>query len=120
MTGHSDRCSKDGPLRTNVVEAEAIVVDTLRRVHDPSTAHENIEVVTLNAQQQALIGRLPEESGDERVKGLLEDDGEGRLIVRNLESVQGDERDVIMLSIAFSPPTAVAVDGSETRGRLPL
>ena len=95
-----------------------VTSDILRRIHDPATAHENIGVVTLNAQQQALIVRLLEESGDERVKGLLEDDREGGLIVRNLVSVQGDESDVIMLSIAFSPPTVVAVDGSKTRGRL--
>ena len=118
LDGHFDRTSKDELLRPNVVEAEAIAADILRRIHDPATAHENIGVVTLNAQQQALIVRLLEESGDERVKGLLEDDREGGLIVRNLVSVQGDESDVIMLSIAFSPPTVVAVDGSKTRGRL--
>ncbi len=120
LDGHFDRTTKGELLRTNVVEAEAIVADILRRVHDPATAHENIGVVTLNAQQQALIVRLLEESGDDLVKSLLEDDGEGGLIVRNLESVQGDERDVIMLSHAFSPPTVTADDGSETRGRLPL
>lgn len=89
LDGHFDRTTKGELLRTNVVEAEAIVADILRRIHDPATAHENIGVVTLNAQQQALIVRLLEESGDDLVKSLLEDDGEGGLIVRNLESVQG-------------------------------
>ena len=117
---HFDRTSKGELLRTNVVGAEAIVADILQRVHGAATEHESIGVVTLNVQQQAMIVRLLEETGDERVKALLEDEGEGGLIVRNLESVQGDERDVTMLSIAFSPPTVVADDGSEARGRLPL
>ena len=120
LDGRFDRTSKGELLRTNAVEAEAIVADIVRRVHDPATAHESIGVVTLNVQQQALILRLLEETGDERVKALIEDEGEGGLIVRNLESVQGDERDVIILSIAFSPPVVVAADGSESRGRLPL
>lgn len=102
-------------LRTNPIEACAIVEEIRRRLDDPARAHQSICVVTLNIQQQALITRLLEESGDERIRALLDDDGEDGLIVRNLESVQGDERDVVILSIAFSPPINDGV-----RGRLPL
>lgn len=115
VDGLFNRKGAKDELRTNRVEAEAIVDEILRRVHDPSHEHQSICVVTLNMQQQSLIGRLLEESGDERVRALLESDGEGSLIVRNLESVQGDERDVVILSIAFSPPVDDGV-----RGRLPL
>lgn len=106
--------------RTNRAEAEAIVQEVLTRLSDPETQDQSIGVVTLNATQQALVTKLLEDSGDERVRSLLEDDGEDGLIVRNLESVQGDERDVIMLSIAFAPSQSVNAADETVRGRLGL
>ncbi len=102
-------------LRTNQAEAEGVVAEIQRRVHDPVLRHQSIGVVTFNVQQQALIVRLIEETGDDDLKALLEDDSEHGLIVRNLESVQGDERDVVIFSIGFAP--VVREDGTR---RLPL
>jgi very-short-patch-repair endonuclease len=115
IDGLFHRTGTKDDLRTNPIEAGAIVAEIRRRLDDPAHAHQSICVVTLNIQQQSLITRLLEESGDERVRGLLDHEGEDSLIVRNLESVQGDERDVVMLSVAFSPPINDGV-----RGRLPL
>lgn len=94
----------DGKLyRTNPTEAAAIVAEITRRLHDPVEARSTIGVVTFNAQQQDLIERLLDESDDPLVQeALQEPDPERRLFVKNLESVQGDERDVIMFSIAFA------------------
>jgi len=61
-------------------------------------------VVTFNRQQRAYIEGLlsdtGDDTGDQRLLDALEDpDG---LFVKNLENVQGDERDVILFSTAFS------------------
>ncbi|MEO6122793.1 MAG: DUF4011 domain-containing protein [Ilumatobacteraceae bacterium] len=119
IDGHFDRAASGDDKRTNRAEADAIVVDIARRLDDPATAHQSICVVTLNVQQQALILRLLDESGDERIRTLLDDEGDDGLIVRNLESVQGDERDVVLISIAFAPIERTLVNGTVSR-RLPL
>lgn len=94
----------DGRLyRTNPAEATAIVAEITRRLHDPVESQWTMGVVTFNAQQQDLIERLLEESEDPLVQeAVQEPDPERRLFVKNLESVQGDERDIIMFSFAFS------------------
>jgi hypothetical protein len=120
VDGRFDRQAKDEELRTNRVEAQAVVDEIVRRVNDPSTGGHNIAVVTLNAPQQQLILRLLDACGDERVRAMLDDESEHGLIVRNLESVQGDERDVVMLSVGFAPPVETKADGVEVRGRLAL
>ena len=57
-------------------------------------------MITFNAQQRDLIDNLLRDSGNDRiVRALDEPDG---LFVKNLENVQGDERDVILFSVAFS------------------
>jgi hypothetical protein len=92
-------------LRTNPVEAEAIVADIRRRFaeHPPGpdgSSVPSIGVVTFNAPQRTLVEELLRDCGDPRVAAALEaSDG---LFVKNLENVQGDERDVILFSTAFS------------------
>ncbi|WP_062377042.1 DUF4011 domain-containing protein [Demequina pelophila] len=100
-----------GRTRTNAIEADAIVADIRARLADDPDA--SIGVVTFNAQQADLLLTRLEECGDPRVAAALEREDEAdALFVKNLENVQGDERDVVMFSLAFS------VD-PET-GRLPL
>ncbi|MCZ2826671.1 MULTISPECIES: DUF4011 domain-containing protein [unclassified Modestobacter] len=98
-------------LRTNPVEAEAIVAEIRRRFALSPDEPPSIGVVTFNAQQRALIDALLRDAGDERlVEALDRTDGEG-LFVKNLENVQGDERDAVFFSTAFS---------ANDRGQLPL
>src|SRR4051794_7839507 len=98
-------------LRTNPVEAEAIVAEVRRRFALSPDAPPSIGVVTFNAQQRALIESLLRDADDERLTEALDrSDGEG-LFVKNLENVQGDERDVVFFSTAFSV---------NERGQLPL
>ncbi len=102
-------------LRTNPMEAKAIVAE-IRRRFDAEDGREagsppSIGVVTFNAQQRSYIEALLRDAGDDRlVEALDRTDGEG-LFVKNLENVQGDERDVVFFSTAFSP---------DDRGVLPL
>ncbi|WP_210492100.1 DUF4011 domain-containing protein [Patulibacter sp. SYSU D01012] len=102
VDGQFDRGDAGGDLRTNRVEAEAIVDEIRRRVADPALAGQSIGVVTFNAQQQTLVQNLLEDSGDPLVAAQLRPDATEGIFVKNLENVQGDERDVILFSTAFS------------------
>lgn len=100
VDGHYDRGTRAS--RTNQVEAEAIVAEISRLLADPRTASRSIGVITFNVQQRDLLLNLVEESADPHTQAALaRDDGEA-LFVKNLENVQGDERDVILFSLAFS------------------
>ena len=111
VDGHFERSGRGKRLRTNDVEAQAIAADIRARFAETPDAMPSIGVVTFNIQQRTHIEALLRDSGDERIVEALERrDGEG-LFVKNLENVQGDERDVILFSVAFSP---------NERGVLPL
>ncbi len=89
-------------LRTNHVEAEAIVSEIRARLADPYLTTQSIGVVTFNSQQRDLVLNLLEDCGDPLVAAQLREDAEEGIFVKNLENVQGDERDVILFSTAFS------------------
>jgi very-short-patch-repair endonuclease len=93
-----------GATRTNRAEAEEIV----RRVFEimrVSPHHESVGVVTLSRPQADLIEelinvqRLMDSSLDIRFDPELHE----RFFVKNLENVQGDERDHMLLSICYGP-----------------
>ncbi|WP_236865308.1 DUF4011 domain-containing protein [Brevibacterium daeguense] len=95
-----------GKTRTNEDEARAIVAEITERLQANPMA--SIGVVTFNTQQRDLILDLLEQSESVEVRRSLERDDEA-VFVKNLENVQGDERDVILFSIAFAknPETGV-------------
>lgn len=111
LGGQFLRNAKGAQLRTNPVEAAAVVADIRRRLHDPVESKDSIGVVTFNAQQQALIDSLLLDSDDEVIREAYSRDGDDRLFVKNLENVQGDERDVILFSLAYS---------KDDTGKLPM
>lgn len=82
--------------QTNPAEAAAVV----RKVFENITLCPGKEqgVVTFNAPQQMLIMDLLEAESLERGKPLPES-----LIVKNIENVQGDEKDIIIFSIGYAP-----------------
>ncbi|PRY34837.1 DUF3320 domain-containing protein [Umezawaea tangerina] len=110
VDGTFHRSGEGGPLRTNPVEAEAVVAEIRRRFDASPDAVPSIGVVTFNQQQRTCVEALLRDSGDPRIAEALESDVEG-LFVKNLENVQGDERDVVLFSTAFSV---------DKRGVLPL
>ena len=88
---------------TNKAEADAIVAEIVRRVHDGAQSKHSIGVVTLNQPQQKLVQELLSASDDDAVMRALDPDETAEPIkVWNLETVQGHERDVILFSVAFS------------------
>ncbi|WP_445166987.1 DUF3320 domain-containing protein [Mycolicibacterium sp. Dal123E01] len=100
VDGHFERSGKGKALRTNRVEADQILADIRRRFAESPGKAPSIGVITFNAQQRDLIENLLRDTGDERLLEAL--DHPDGLFVKNLENVQGDERDTILFSVAFS------------------
>lgn len=101
-----------GKARVNREEAQAVVEEIRTRLTSPETVDQSIGVVTFNIQQRDLIASMLEQLDDPAVAAALEKEPAERLFVKNLENVQGDERDVILFSLAFSKDPST--------GRLPL
>ncbi|MDO4628825.1 MAG: DUF3320 domain-containing protein [Planctomycetia bacterium] len=93
-----------GKTRQNRAEAEAIVAELKRRCHDPKLAEKSVGVVTFNINQQGLIDDLLLEAckTDSELENWVRN-AEEPLFIKNLENVQGDERDVILFSIGYGP-----------------
>ncbi|GAA1383706.1 DUF3320 domain-containing protein [Pseudonocardia kongjuensis] len=100
VDGEFHRSGRGPLLRTNPVEARAVVDEILRRFAASPDALPSLGVVTFNQQQRALVEGLLRDLDDPRIAEALEHP-EG-LFVKNLENVQGDERDVVLFSTAFS------------------
>lgn len=94
--GYFDR----GKGRVNKGEAKAIVTEIRRRYEDPDLRNQTIGVVTFNISQQTLIeDLLQEEYQKDAAFDKWANVGEETVFVKNLENVQGDERDVILFSL---------------------
>ncbi len=85
----------------NKEEANAIVKEIIRRLKDPILSKKSIGVVTFNQKQQNLIQDMLEAEYDKNPDLNLYPGNES-IFVKNLENVQGDERDVILFSICFA------------------
>lgn len=101
---HVDGVYDMGKSRCNRAEAEAIVNEVVRRLKDEELSEYSIGIVSFSAVQRNLIDDLLAESlsrhKDLREKAMREDEP---LFVKNLENVQGDERDVILFSVGYGP-----------------
>ncbi len=97
--------------QTNPVEAARVVelLGELWAEAGPEGAPPSIGVVAFNRRQAELVERTLDAraAGDEGFRRLLERDRArppvDQLFVRNLENVQGDERDVIILTLGYAP-----------------
>lgn len=88
-----------GGARVNRKEAQAVFDRIQQLVHaDPDTS---AGVVTFNTQQRDLILDTLEQEGSVALRRALEREDEP-IFVKNLENVQGDERDHILFSLGFS------------------
>lgn len=95
-----------GKSRTNRVEAEALVQELVSRLRNPSLPRRSYGVVTFSQAQQALVENLLDEERRKfpEIEHHFGDEPpvEGEpVFVKNLENVQGDERDVILFSICY-------------------
>ena len=96
-----------GKGRHNQAEAEAIVAETVKRLTDKSfiSSGRSIGIITLNTEQQKLISDLLDRARQmhPQIEPFFQPEREEPVVVKNLENVQGDERDLIMLGIGYGP-----------------
>jgi hypothetical protein len=85
----------------NREEAKAVVNEVLRRLRDKELVKHSIGIVTFNEAQENLIDDMLDAMLDQN-PGLEQNPGGESIFVKNLENVQGDERDVILFSIAYA------------------
>ena len=92
----------------NVVEAKALVDYLGKRLVDTKPGDMTFGVVTFNQAQQVLIQDMLESLRTENseVERHFNSKLEEPVFVKNIESVQGDERDIILFSITYGPNEA--------------
>ncbi len=101
---HVDGYYDKGKTKQNPAEARAVVDEIVRRLRDEQLRHESIGVVTFSVVQQNLIDDLLAEEYmkdpklEEYANAMYEP-----IFIKNLENVQGDERDVILFSVGYGP-----------------
>ena len=86
----------------NEREATKVVEEVLHRYHDEELRKSSLGIVTFNISQCEYIKKLlVEEYAKDPDFEIWATTGEDPLFVKNLENVQGDERDVILFSVTF-------------------
>ena len=100
--------------RTNPAEAEKIV-QLLKHIFITRKNNESIGIITFNSDQQTCIADAIDKEArkDAEFRSVVTkekyrmDNGEDTsLFIKNLENVQGDERDIIIFSIGYAPNEA--------------
>lgn len=96
-----------GKGRHNQLEAKSIVAEVVKRLTDRKqlAKQQTIGIITLNAEQQQLINDLLDKARQEHpeIEPYFAENLAEPVMVKNLETMQGDERDVIILGIGFGP-----------------
>ena len=90
-----------GATKCNKKEAAALVDEVIRRLKEDGT--KSIGVVTFSTPQQVLIERMLTKKISEKRLEDIAYEREEPLFIKNLENVQGDERDVILFSVCYGP-----------------
>ncbi|QRM34826.1 AAA domain-containing protein [Microvirga sp. VF16] len=108
----SDAVYDRGGAGDNVVEANALISDALeiakannsRRRNPLGGTPRSVGIITLNENQRDLILTLLPEALERQSLSELDlagTNGHGRHFVKALENVQGDERDIILVSTTY-------------------
>ena len=93
-----------GRTRSNPDEAKAIVAEVMRRLNDYKLNKQSIGIISFSKVQQNLIEDLLYDELDKKpeIKEIALNASEP-IFIKNLENVQGDERDVILFSVGYGP-----------------
>ena len=94
-----------GGTATNIMEARAVVADLVGRLRDPEAHRRSHGVVTFSRAQQALVEDLLEDARERypEIEPFFDPERPEPVIVKNLENIQGDERDVVLFSVGYGP-----------------
>ncbi len=92
-----------GGGRTNEREAKAVVSEALAVLRAPKAR--SLGIVTFNAEQQTLILDMLDQArrDDPALERYFGDDASEPVLVKNLEGIQGEERDVMLFSLTYGP-----------------
>lgn len=106
IEGYYDR----GRTKQNRAEGEAVIAEIARRLKHPGK-RQSMGVVTFSSIQQTLIEDMLDEAFArepelERLAAELPEP----IFIKNLENVQGDERDVILFSVGYGPDASGKVN----------
>lgn len=98
-----------GGARINRAEAMAVVADVVKQLKTRSRL--TVGIVTFNTEQQSLIENLLDEERRKHpwIEPYFADSELEPVFVKNLESVQGDERDIMYFSMTYGPDVSGAV-----------
>ena len=100
VEGYYDKSS----TRTNKAEAQAVVAEICRRLADDNLRKLSIGVVTFSQPQQNLVDDLLMDAFRENPQlEAWANEMYEPILIKNLENVQGDERDVIMFTVGYGP-----------------
>jgi len=93
--------------RCNPIEAKAVVDEIYRRVMDDRLVNNSIGIIAFSISQQTCIQDMLDDliKKDTRLFERLNMMPE-EMFIKNLETVQGDERDVILFSIGYGPDSS--------------
>lgn len=91
-----------GRSRTNLIEAQKVAKEVLK--HAKQYPNDSLGVATLNINQRDLIlSELKKlRKKDPSLDSFFTEDKREPFFVKNLENVQGDEREVILISIGYA------------------
>ena len=110
-----DGLYEKGGSRINLPEARTVVGSIVARLRDPGFKKTGmtIGVVTFNQEQQVLIEDLLEKARQDypEIEPFFAEDNIEAIFVKNIESVQGDERSIIYFSMTY---------GKDHSGRLSM
>jgi very-short-patch-repair endonuclease len=99
-----------GGSRTNLIEARSLVADLVARLKSPAfrESGHTVGVVTFNGEQQKLIMDMLDDAcrKDPSLESYFAESELEPVFVKNLESVQGDERDIIYFSTTYGKDAA--------------
>lgn len=99
---HVDGTYDFGKTRSNAAEADAIVNEVIQRLS--SGSKESIGIVAFSKVQQNLIeDKLNDALAKNHELEKAAYGGDEPIFIKNLENVQGDERDVILFSVGYGP-----------------
>ncbi|MES2643696.1 MAG: DUF3320 domain-containing protein [Myxococcota bacterium] len=103
-----DGVYEKGKTRTNPAEARALVAWLVAELVKTAPGARSFGVVTFSVPQQTLIQDLLDaaRAANPAIEPHFADSALEPVFVKNLENVQGDERDVILFSICYGPDEA--------------